>query len=729
VQHSVRWRVRSLLVVTVLIIGLLPIASAQAGSIPDGPNVQITDTGLGSNDAVSPDIAIVGNTVYATWMDDRINRNNTIFFAKSTDGGTSWGTNVQVSPFPADAWVDDPSIAVQPDGTIWIVWYRFYTVDSTKTNDVRVAFSRDGGQTFRVGTIIGSNPNAEDRWRPQIAVDASTSRIYVLWRSASGSGYDILLAAYDAAGANGRTVRVNDVAGSGRVNDQLLDDGPTTRLVASNGVVCAAWEDSRSRFAVYSACSSDGGATFGANAPISGPDAAEPRIALGPDGALYGSYTDAANQRTITLRRSTDRGATWGPARLVASLDGSLEVFGWDLAIDANGQIVLPWAGGGTGFGGSGSLWLATSVDQGQNFASTKLNDSQGRFPNTSSQYGATVAVGGTGTATKAYVGWSDDRNTNDQIWFARADLDGVPPTAPGNLRAASADTSVLLTWNAASDATGIQGYRVLRATASGGPYSVVSPLLVTSNFYRDVGLDTTTYFYQVVAVDGTGNVGPPSNEASAAAQAGSGLALSGTIAYQVGDELRVRSLPTLGGERTLGPGRAPSFSRDGARLFYLQNGIQVRGVGGGAPSAFYPDPNVTSFALAADERTFGATIFRQFASTGPQVICSVTEPRFGTPGNFTFQDDFDLADGAGVSANGQWFVYRYRGFCNTIATGIVSPANSASSTPSARPATACKASTTATPPSRRAATRWCSLPTSAARTSCGRLACRPTEA
>lgn len=668
-------RSKPLLALVVSISLLLPALTTQAGSILRGPNVQITDTGLGTDDASSPDIVVAGNTVYATWMDDRANRNNTIFFAKSTDGGTTWGANVQVSPLPADDWVDDPTIAVQPDGTIWIVWYRFYSTDSNKTNAVRFAFSKNGGQSFSVGTIIDSNPDGEDRWKPQIAVDASSSRIYVLFRSANGSGYDITLASYDAAGVNGKTVRVNDVPGSGRSSGGLLDDGPETRLVVSNGVVCAAWEDSRDRFAVYGACSTNGGISFGANFAISGADAKLPRIALGPDGALFGSYTDAANGRTITLRRSTDRGASWGPPRTVVSLDTGLKIFGWDLAVDANGQIVLPWAGGGGGFGGSGSMWLVTSIDQGQNFASTKLNDLQGTYPNTSSQYGATVAVGGSGTNTRAYVAWSDDRNSNEQIWFAQAVLDGVPPTAPGNLRASGADSSVVLNWNAASDATGIQGYRVLRAAAAGGPYSAISPLLVTATSYRDVGLDTTSYFYTVVAIDGTGNVGPASNEASAAAQAGS-TTLNGTIAYEVGNDLRVRGLPALGDERTLGQGGAPQFSRDGTRLFYLQAGIHSRAVAGGSPVAFYPDKNVTGFALAADERSFGATIFRQFGSVGPQIICSVTEPFYGTPGNFTYRDDYDLADGVGVSANGKWMVYRYTGFCNAVAVGTVSPAS-----------------------------------------------------
>lgn len=668
-------RSNGLLAALLLIVMVLPVLPAQAGSIVSGPNAQITDTGLGRDDADAPDIDFLGNTVYAAWRDDRANDNDTIWFAKSVDGGTTWGANVQISPLPADDWVDDPSIAVQPDGTIWIVWYRFYTTNSNKTNAVRYAVSRNGGQSFSVGTIIDSNPNAEDRWKPQIAVDASTGRIYVLFRQLGGASYDIFLVGYDPTFTNPKVLRLNSVSGSGRTGDALLDSGPVTRLAASNGVVCAAWEDTRDRFAIYGACSTDGGTTSGPNFAISGPDAASPRIALGPDGALYAGYSDAANQRTITLRRSADRGATWEPPRPVVALGTGDEIFGWDLAVDANGQVVLPWSGGFSSGTGSSTLYLVTSIDNGQNFASTRLNDGQGQYPNTSSQYGATLAVGGSGTNTAAYIAWSDDRNVGDQIWFARAVLDGVPPTAPGNLRATGGDSSVLLNWNAASDATGIQGYRVLRAAAASGPFSAISALPVTATSYRDVGLDSTPYFYAVVAIDGTGNVGPPSNQASAAAVAG-GTTLRGTIAYEAGNDLRVRSLPVAANERTLGLGDSPQFSRDGARLFYLENGIQVRPVAGGAPSTIYPDKNVLNFAFAADERTFGAIIFRQFASAGPQVICSVTEPHWGTAGNFTYKDENDLADGVAVSAAGNWLAFRYLGFCNTIATGTVSPSN-----------------------------------------------------
>src|SRR5207244_3520807 len=72
------------------------------------------------------------------------------------------------------------------------------------------------------------------------------------------------------------------------------------------------------------------------------------------------------------------------------------------------------------------------------------------------------------------------------------------PPPAPTNLIAAPASQEVALVWNASSGAT---GYRVKRATTSGGPYTTIaSP---TSAIYVDTTLTNgTTYYYVVTAVN-----------------------------------------------------------------------------------------------------------------------------------------------------------------------------------------------------------------------------------
>ncbi|HSC90581.1 MAG TPA: LamG-like jellyroll fold domain-containing protein [Gaiellaceae bacterium] len=98
---------------------------------------------------------------------------------------------------------------------------------------------------------------------------------------------------------------------------------------------------------------------------------------------------------------------------------------------------------------------------------------------------------------------------------------DTSPPTAPTGLAATGGLGQVSLTWAAATDDTGVSRYNVHRGTSSGfvpGAGNLVGQSTTTS--YLDQGLAAGTYYYKVTAQDAAGNVGPASNEATAAATA-----------------------------------------------------------------------------------------------------------------------------------------------------------------------------------------------------------------
>lgn len=85
-------------------------------------------------------------------------------------------------------------------------------------------------------------------------------------------------------------------------------------------------------------------------------------------------------------------------------------------------------------------------------------------------------------------------------------------PASPANLTATAGDAQVGLSWDAVSGAT---SYTVMRATASGGPYTAIAAG-VTGTSYTDTDVTNgTTYYYVVIAVNGDGD-SEYSNEASA---------------------------------------------------------------------------------------------------------------------------------------------------------------------------------------------------------------------
>ena len=123
---------------------------------------------------------------------------------------------------------------------------------------------------------------------------------------------------------------------------------------------------------------------------------------------------------------------------------------------------------------------------------------------------------------------------------------DAQAPSAPAGLSASGGVERASLSWQAATDDVGVVRYDVHRSTQTGfSPSSSNRVAQVSATSYEDAGLAPGTYFYRVTAADLAGNVGPASEQTSAAASAqqtsptvaltapASGQAVSGTVSVQ----------------------------------------------------------------------------------------------------------------------------------------------------------------------------------------------------
>ena len=80
---------------------------------------------------------------------------------------------------------------------------------------------------------------------------------------------------------------------------------------------------------------------------------------------------------------------------------------------------------------------------------------------------------------------------------------DTQAPSQPGSLKAVPAVSSIALSWRAATDNTGVTGYRVVR--------NGTTVKTVTGTSFNDIGLKASTaYRYQVIALDAAGNASSP---------------------------------------------------------------------------------------------------------------------------------------------------------------------------------------------------------------------------
>ncbi len=661
--------------VFVLLLGT-GVLAAYAGGKLLGPNVEVTDSDAGFNVSYA-DVTADGDTVYAVWLDDRDSYDEQdVFFSKSTDGGATWSSNVNVSQgFERYLGLEPPAIAVHPSGQIYVIWYNAWIDCSMEgyPRCVYMASSEDGGATFDAWPSWGSNDYYDIV--PELVIDPDSGDIlmaitdYVI----TGTGhYNVYGRVFDDASSQWRAQVINDMTGS-------ADEPHQMGATSLNGVSCIAWEDVRdSSTRIYGDCTTDHGQNWGTDFPISpeGVTATYPRLALNTDGILYAAYEITGE---IYLRSSGDQGASWSTATQVSYVgafdDAFVELGRWDMAVDGNGTVAVVWAAGDWGTFGSSHLYLSTSIDGGQTFTHEQVDDAGDIY----NQYGPAIAAIGSGENAYAVMVWGDNRNTRDEIWSARAALDAIPPTAPRNLQASPGDTVVNLTWDTASDASGIKGYYVVRAATSGGPYSVLNSHILTQTLYRDVGLGDDIVYYKVYALDTTGNVGPASPEVSATATVGMDIPVTGTLAYEVDQggllpDVRLNNLPNLDNERTLVQGNFPRFSQNGQRVYYSgHNAITSCTTIGGDPQTYYRDPNFHgAFDIARDngalasQSDYFAWIKEdqetQFGDYFEQ--WKVWEPSYGTVLSSTqYVDQYEFGDSPSISDGRRWLAYTSLGY------------------------------------------------------------------
>jgi beta-glucanase (GH16 family) len=116
------------------------------------------------------------------------------------------------------------------------------------------------------------------------------------------------------------------------------------------------------------------------------------------------------------------------------------------------------------------------------------------------------LAVGG------SYLGNPSDAQINAgtvfpgemQVDYVRAyDYVASAPTTPAGLAASPGNAKVFLSWDASS--SGATGYKVKRASSSGGPYTLVASPATES--YTDTGVSNcATYYYVVAATNSVGD-------------------------------------------------------------------------------------------------------------------------------------------------------------------------------------------------------------------------------
>src|SRR6266852_5125224 len=327
---------------------------------------RVNDDG-GNAPQAQPNLALdSANNIYIAWTDMR-NGNNDVYFSKSITGGLTFSANVRVNDVITNS-QSEPDLAVDPVNAhlVHVVWTD--TRSAAKGPDIYFSKSSNLGATWSPNIFLNSDVGNFVQQDPTIAVDAAGT-IYVAWtdnRNAN-TAPDIYEAWSANAGASfGANVKVND--------DQGLAPQLNPSLAANAGKVQIAWADYRTggatNYDIYTASSVDGVA-WSPNMKVNDDTLpnnyqATPSIAVDSAGDVYAAFLDTRAIGWDVYAATLDVVAPTANAGSAVTADQGMPVaFDGTGSADNFGIAGYSWdfGDGATATGSSGTHVYATPGD------------------------------------------------------------------------------------------------------------------------------------------------------------------------------------------------------------------------------------------------------------------------------------------------------------------------------------------------------------------------------
>lgn len=383
-----------------------------------------------SNDSdysYTPQIAVDSNgTIYMAWEDDTATNSN-ILFTRSTDGGVTFSTPINLSNTSGDSF--NPRIAVGSAGNVYVVWE-----DDTPGNTV-IMFSHSTNAGVSFSTPINLSNSSADSSTQQIAVDSS-GNIYVVWENDT-LNLGIFLSRSTDGGATFSAPATLSTNPSGSYSPQVA--------VGLSGNLSVVWEDDANSAADISfTYSTDHGATFATPASLSyhNANSMSAQVAIDLSGNIDVVWeNNSLGYFDIFFSRSADNGVTFSTPADIS--DGSGEAQDPQITLDAKGNINVVWEDN-TPPSINPDIYFARSGNGGTTFSSpVNVSNDAGISANPFLTVDAAANID---------VAWEDNTPGNRDIFFSRSTDSGATFSSPLNL---SNDPGLSLAVDMAADKSG----------------------------------------------------------------------------------------------------------------------------------------------------------------------------------------------------------------------------------------------------------------------------------
>ena len=281
----------------------LPLIGAYA-------QVSVSSINVSHNEStsISPRVAVSGNNVYAVWQDS-LTGGFEVFFAASTDGGSTFGEPVNIGNTGGPA--ASPKIAAG-GSNVYVIWQD----SSSGPNEIFFTSSNDSGITFASARNISQDGVSATFGEIAVSNDDS-DKVFVVWTGvSSGNGEIYFTSSIDGGGSFADPVNISQNEG----------ESTTPQLALStNATVFVTWIDSTpGNFEIFFSSGANGNFTEPVNVSESGANAASPKIATSGESTVSIVWADdSAGSGDIFHVASSDSGATFSDPFNISDNEGS----------------------------------------------------------------------------------------------------------------------------------------------------------------------------------------------------------------------------------------------------------------------------------------------------------------------------------------------------------------------------------------------------------------------
>jgi hypothetical protein len=365
-----------------------------------GSTVNLSNNPGNSTDA---QIALFQNNFYLVWTDDT-SGNGDIYFKRSVDNGSTFGTTENLS-------INNTSLSsgaqISASGNnVYVVWQ---DVVSGK-NAIYYRYSNDTGVGFRGVRELSKtiSVNGESALYPQIS--ASGKSVYVVWQDTVSGSNEIFLRGSNDGG--------NKFTGIKNLSRNNTGDSITPRIASSGNNVFVAWTDSEpGKAQIYARGSTDNAAKFGGmkNVSWSSGRSYDPHIAVGGNNRLYILWEDTSFRKftfDLVLRASSDMARTFEDKVNLGRYVGEISDYG-QIAAHGNNVFVVWSDSPQSGYPPEYKVFLEASRDNAKSF-----DDAISLSTGAGKSIDPKIAV--STNDNSIFVVWTEIRGTNNDIHFTK---------------------------------------------------------------------------------------------------------------------------------------------------------------------------------------------------------------------------------------------------------------------------------------------------------------------